>query len=310
MPETSKRATVSVAPSILEARAITKAFGGLVAVNAVDFDIPERAIVSLIGPNGAGKTTFFNMLTGVYTPTAGRIVFEGENLVGKPPHAITKLGVGRTFQNIRLFRDMTVIENVETAASRSPRAKGLLRSRRVSREAIAMLDLGRYLHTVVGTLSYGIQRRVEIARAIAEGQRSKKATGRPLEVRRKGVEDRLGRLRDLYELGDITRAEYATRRDKLQGEIRELEQAAVPSPVAAAGDQIRTLVDDWPRMDAAAKREVLDTIFTEVLLEDGQLVSATPRAGWLTYLENALAPTGKRVGGARGWWGSNPRRPP
>ena len=152
--------------------------------------------------------------------------------------------------------------------------------------------------------------RDEFARAIAKGQGSKMTTGPSLEVRRKGVEDRLGRLRDLYELGDITRAEYATRRDKLQGELRELEQAAVPSPVAAAGDQIRTLVDDWPRMDAAAKREVLDTIFTEVQLENGQLVSATPRPGWLTYLENALAATGKRVGDARGWWESNPRRPP
>ena len=150
----------------------------------------------------------------------------------------------------------------------------------------------------------------EFARAIAEGQRSKSKAGTSLEARRNTAQNRLGRLRDLYELGDITRAEYATRRDKLQGELRELEQAAVPSPVAAAGDQIRTLVDDWSRMDAAAKRQVLDTIFTEVQLEDGQLVSATPRAGWITYLENALAPTGKRVGDARGWWESNPRRPP
>ena len=89
-----------------------KEFGGLVAVNDVDFTIPERSIVSLIGPNGAGKTTFFNMLTGVYKPTAGQIVFDGHDVTGKPPHAITERGIGRTFQNIRLFQSMTALENV------------------------------------------------------------------------------------------------------------------------------------------------------------------------------------------------------
>ena len=89
-----------------------KEFGGLVAVNDVDFTIPQGSIVSLIGPNGAGKTTFFNMLTGVYKPTAGQIVFDGTDLTGKPPHAITQLGIGRTFQNIRLFQQMTALENV------------------------------------------------------------------------------------------------------------------------------------------------------------------------------------------------------
>ncbi len=88
-----------------------KEFGGLVAVNDVDFTIPERAIVSLIGPNGAGKTTFFNMLTGVYKPTAGRIVFDGHDVTAKPPHVITERGIGRTFQNIRLFQNMTALEN-------------------------------------------------------------------------------------------------------------------------------------------------------------------------------------------------------
>ena len=87
-------------------------FGGLVATNDIDFTIPQGSIVSLIGPNGAGKTTFFNMLTGVYKPTAGRIVFDGVDVTDKPPHAITALGVGRTFQNIRLFQHMTSLENV------------------------------------------------------------------------------------------------------------------------------------------------------------------------------------------------------
>jgi branched-chain amino acid transport system ATP-binding protein len=92
---------------LLVATDVRKEFGGLVAVNDVNFTVPERSIVSLIGPNGAGKTTFFNMLTGVYKPTAGSIAFLGEEVSGKPPHAITERGVGRTFQNIRLFQHMT-----------------------------------------------------------------------------------------------------------------------------------------------------------------------------------------------------------
>src|SRR5690348_7040912 len=97
---------------VLVAQAVRKEFGGLVAVNNVDFTVPREKVVSLIGPNGAGKTTFFNMLTGVYKPTAGKITFLGEDVTGKPPHAITARGVGRTFQNIRLFQHMTALENV------------------------------------------------------------------------------------------------------------------------------------------------------------------------------------------------------
>jgi len=98
--------------NLLEAEGVRKEFGGLVAVNDVDFTIPERSIVSLIGPNGAGKTTFFNMLTGVYRPTAGDVWFDGERMTNKPPHAYTQRGIGRTFQNIRLFQNMTALENV------------------------------------------------------------------------------------------------------------------------------------------------------------------------------------------------------
>src|SRR5262249_18700096 len=98
--------------ALLEVTQLRKEFGGLVAVDSVDFRIEEGSIVSLIGPNGAGKTTFFNMLTGVYKPTAGSVVFAGEDVTGKPPHAITERGVGRTFQNIRLFQNMTALENV------------------------------------------------------------------------------------------------------------------------------------------------------------------------------------------------------
>ena len=101
-----------MADNLLDAIQLRKEFGGLVASNNVDFAIPRGSIVSLIGPNGAGKTTFFNMLTGVYKPTAGRILFDGEDITGKPPHAITERGIGRTFQNIRLFPLMTAVENV------------------------------------------------------------------------------------------------------------------------------------------------------------------------------------------------------
>src|SRR5215471_6655912 len=97
---------------LLEIDTLRKEFGGLVAVNDVDFQIPLGSIVSLIGPNGAGKTTFFNMITGVYKPTRGRVVFAGADITAKPPHVATEHGIGRTFQNIRLFKEMTALENV------------------------------------------------------------------------------------------------------------------------------------------------------------------------------------------------------
>src|SRR3954465_13908729 len=109
----SGNAGVSFDPNnVLEAQSITMRFGGLVAVSSVDFTIPRGSIVSLIGPNGAGKTTFFNMITGVYKPPLGSVVFDGTDVTAKPPHAVTERGIGRTFQNIRLFQDMTALENV------------------------------------------------------------------------------------------------------------------------------------------------------------------------------------------------------
>src|SRR3954469_978344 len=98
--------------NILEATQVTKQFGGLVAVNNVDFIIPQGSICSLIGPNGAGKTTFFNMITGLYVPTSGSLIFDGQSIAGLKPDQVTKRGIGRTFQNIRLFQNMTALENV------------------------------------------------------------------------------------------------------------------------------------------------------------------------------------------------------
>jgi branched-chain amino acid transport system ATP-binding protein len=168
------------AEPLLVADNVRKEFGGLLAVNDLDFTIPERSIVSLIGPNGAGKTTFFNMLTGLYRATSGSIVFDGVDITGKPPHTITKLGVGRTFQNIRLFPQMTALENV--LVGMHSRLKGgilgsifgLPRVRREEREAeekarelLAFSGLRRVDDELAESLSYGDQRRLEVARALA-----------------------------------------------------------------------------------------------------------------------------------------------
>jgi branched-chain amino acid transport system ATP-binding protein len=169
------------AAPILVAEKVRKEFGGLVAVNDVDFKIPEGSIISLIGPNGAGKTTFFNMLTGVYKPTGGRIEFNGENVTGKPPHAITERGIGRTFQNIRLFQNMTARENVMVgmhARLKGGIVKSILHTPGVKREERQAADRARELLAFSGlrrsqweefgrNLSYGDQRRLEVARALA-----------------------------------------------------------------------------------------------------------------------------------------------
>jgi branched-chain amino acid transport system ATP-binding protein len=167
---------------LLTAEGVRKEFGGLVAVNDVDFTIPEKTIVSLIGPNGAGKTTFFNMLTGVYKPTAGRIVFDGHNVTGKPPHAVTELGVGRTFQNIRLFPLMTALENVLVgmhARLSGGIVRSILRTPGIKREEHEARERARELLRFSGlrgrdeefarNLPYGDQRRLEVARALATG---------------------------------------------------------------------------------------------------------------------------------------------
>ncbi len=166
--------------NILEAIKVRKEFGGLIAVNDVDFAIPKGSIVSLIGPNGAGKTTFFNILTGVYKPTSGGVVFQGELVSGLPPHKVTALGMARTFQNIRLFHNMTSVENVQVAMhSRIKggvwrsifRTPGLRREEQESldraRELLAYSGLKRVDNEYAKNLSYGDQRRLEVARALA-----------------------------------------------------------------------------------------------------------------------------------------------
>jgi branched-chain amino acid transport system ATP-binding protein len=173
-------AEATPADNLLIADSVRKEFGGLLAVNDLDFTIPERSIVSLIGPNGAGKTTFFNMITGVYKPTSGSVVFDGADVSGRPPHQITERGIGRTFQNIRLFKEMTALENV--LVGMHSRLKGgivqsilgLPRVRREEREAeekarelLAFSGLRRVDDELAESLAYGDQRRLEVARALA-----------------------------------------------------------------------------------------------------------------------------------------------
>jgi branched-chain amino acid transport system ATP-binding protein len=170
------------AANLLEAVRVHKEFGGLVAVNEVDFVIPRGAIVSLIGPNGAGKTTFFNILTGVYKPTRGAVALDGRPIQGLPPHKVTQLGMARTFQSIRLFHQMTATENVLVAMHH--RLKGgvwrsILRTpahreeetdaERRARELLDFTGLRGRHREYAKNLSYGDQRRLEVARALATG---------------------------------------------------------------------------------------------------------------------------------------------
>jgi branched-chain amino acid transport system ATP-binding protein len=171
---------MSVNSNLLVATEVRKEFGGLIAVNDLTFTIPRDSVVSLIGPNGAGKTTFFNALTGLYKVTAGQIVFDGSDVTNLPPHAITKLGVGRTFQNIRLFPQMTALENVLVgmhsrlkggivgSVIRTPRVRREEReAREKARELLAFSGLRRVDDELAESLAYGDQRRLEVARALA-----------------------------------------------------------------------------------------------------------------------------------------------
>ncbi len=170
---------MSEAP-ILEVDHVTKTFGGLVAVNDVSLKIPRRMIFAVIGPNGAGKTTFFNLLTGIYKPDKGRIVFDGEEITGKDPALIAAKGMARTFQNIRLFGSMTALENVMVARhvhTKTSYADALLRTPRFHREEkkalersmelLEYMQLSHRAQELAKNLPYGEQRRLEIARALA-----------------------------------------------------------------------------------------------------------------------------------------------
>jgi len=166
--------------TLLKTVEVNKQFGGLSAVTALNMDVEAGEIIGLIGPNGAGKTTSFNLITGVYKPTTGKILFDGEDITGMKPHAITHRGVARTFQNIRLFKDMSVLENV-LVAQHMRMGTNLLeatlrlpsymkRERHIHERARALLEevgLSEHEQAKAVSLPYGKQRRLEIARALA-----------------------------------------------------------------------------------------------------------------------------------------------
>ena len=170
--------------SLLILRNLLKTFGGLVAMNSVTFSVDEASIVGLIGPNGAGKTTTFNIITGNYRPDSGKVIFDRKDITGRPTHKIVELGIARTFQNIRLFQDMSVLENVlagchcrmraglfpslfRTPAQRSEERQAVERAMR----ELAFVGLDDQYANLAGNLAYGNQRLLEIARALASEPR-------------------------------------------------------------------------------------------------------------------------------------------
>jgi branched-chain amino acid transport system ATP-binding protein len=170
----------AVPDALLEVDDVTLRFGGVVALDSVSFSLRRGEIFGLIGPNGAGKTTCFNAMTGVYKPTLGQIRFDGQLVTGLKKHQITRLGIARTFQNIRLFPEMTAIENVMVGADAHHKTSVLgalfrvprfwreeRQGREKARELLDFVGIGRHANHVARNLPYGEQRRLEIARALA-----------------------------------------------------------------------------------------------------------------------------------------------
>ncbi len=152
---------------ILEVERVTKAFGGLLAVNDVSFQMHEGEILGLIGPNGAGKTTLFNLINGVYKPTKGHIRFRGEDITGLPPYEVVKKGLARTHQIVRPLNEMTVLENVVVGACFGADNLGLEPAARVAEEVLEFVGLADFHETLAGKLNLAQKKRLEVARALA-----------------------------------------------------------------------------------------------------------------------------------------------
>ncbi|EST11750.1 ABC transporter ATP-binding protein [Sporolactobacillus laevolacticus] len=166
--------------NILEVKNLTKQFGGLTATSDISMNIEKNSITAVIGPNGAGKTTFFNMITAVYKPTSGDILLNGKSLVGLKPHQVSQFGIARTFQNIRLFNEMTVLENVLVGMHQNlkahwvgtllqlPHIRKMEEAAKVEAyDILKYVGLEDYVNENAGNLAYGAQRRLEIGRAMA-----------------------------------------------------------------------------------------------------------------------------------------------
>jgi branched-chain amino acid transport system ATP-binding protein len=184
MTNTNITPTSSAGRPLLEVRKLSKYFGGLRAVNEFDMTIQRGELVGLIGPNGAGKTTSFNMISGLYTPSAGEIILDGQDITGLEPHEVTQMGIGRTFQNIRLFPNLSVIDNVRVAYHSHAgynMIDAILRNKRYAaqereltekaQDFLSIFKLDRIQDELAMNLPYGEQRRVEIARALASNPR-------------------------------------------------------------------------------------------------------------------------------------------
>jgi ABC-type branched-subunit amino acid transport system ATPase component len=163
-------ARTEVAAGVLEAVDVTKHFGGVEALRGVSLVLPEREIVGLIGPNGSGKTTLLNCISGVFPPTSGRIMLDGAPLTARGGHRVARAGIVRTFQNIRLFGALTALQNVEVGALGAGRVRRA-RSREYALAMLEQLGIAELADRWAGTLSYGDQRRLEVARALAGAPR-------------------------------------------------------------------------------------------------------------------------------------------
>lgn len=165
---------------LLQVSDMTHYFGGLRAVHNFDLTIEKGEVRGLIGPNGAGKSTIFNLITGMYTPTEGEITFKGESLLGRPPYETAAMGIGRTFQNLRLWRHLTVLEHIQIAHyskidyglmgaffGTAKRQRGEQEIKAKSYDLLEMMDVAQFAGEVVTNLPYGVQRKVEMARAMA-----------------------------------------------------------------------------------------------------------------------------------------------
>ena len=166
--------------ALLEVNDLTKAFGGVTAIADLHFEVPGDQVYSVIGPNGAGKTTLFNMLSGIYVPDEGSIRFQGQELIGKQPHKVAELGISRTFQNLQMFFNMTVLDNVLVGChlrshtglfSAALRLPSVIKEEKIARqwakEALEFCGLQDYIHHHADALPYGVLKRIEIARALA-----------------------------------------------------------------------------------------------------------------------------------------------
>jgi branched-chain amino acid transport system ATP-binding protein len=155
--------------TLLEVKDLTKRFGGLVAVDSLNFNVSEGETVSIIGPNGAGKTTVFNLITGFYRPTRGEVIFNGKNLIGKKPHEVALAGIGRTFQIVKPLRGLTVFENVLVGAF--ARASHRSEATRIAEDIIEFTGLSALSDALAMGLSIGMRKRLELARSLATGPR-------------------------------------------------------------------------------------------------------------------------------------------